>query len=587
MRDRLLVRHFLQRFLDHDMMSPHADRREVLTFTCTMVVVSSLFLAFFLAVKYQLNVFLPPGLTSIVALDDRFLLISIAMIVMGLLAAAEWDALALDTRDTAVLGPLPVPPAVIVRTKFVAIILFAAGFDLALSLGPTVMRTVALPVRLPVTFAGALRLTFAHALCATAAGAFGFVAVLGVRETCRAVAGPAHFRRISAGLHASLVVFFMTALLLLPGSYSSAALTWLTPRRVPAMTIPPLWFVGLHEILAGTVIDGLPRGVPSPRYAAAEHDATQLYRSLWPLFHRLATTAVVASVAVITVTVAACVWNNRRLPAESVTHDDRFRLLKRGFLWTATRLVVRRPAAQAGFFFTLQSLSRSAPHRVTIAASIAVGLSIVVITLGGNDLHQTFNLATTPLSMLALQTLLIGVVLTAFRHVVRVPADVRASWTFQLAWSGDERPYLAGVKRAATSVLVVPTLLFLFVGDVWILGPRIAALHAVTGMGVALLLLELLFLNYRNLPFALGYVRSEDLKAVGPLYVLAMLVGAVALAALERAALGSVPGEAAFFGALVVLLIGVHALDRSHRRTRVPIDFDERPSGAIRLELMR
>jgi hypothetical protein len=164
---------------------------------------------------------------------------------------------------------------------------------------------------------------------------------------------------------------------------------------------------------------------------------------------------------------------------------------------------------------------------------------------------------------------------------------VRASWTFQLAWSGDERPYLAGVKRAAMSVLVVPTLLLLFAGDLVVLGPRLAAAHAVTGMGVALLLLEMLFLNYRRLPFALGYVRSEDLNAVAPLYVLATLAGAVTLAGLERAALASVPGEAAFFGALAVLLISVHALDRSRRRTRFPIDFDERPSGTIRLELMR
>src|SRR5260370_12307720 len=94
MRDRLLVRHFLQRFLDHDMMSPHADRREVLTFTCTMVVVSSLFLAFFLAVKYQLNVFLPPGLTSIVPLANRFLLISIAMLLLALPPPPTWTSLA-------------------------------------------------------------------------------------------------------------------------------------------------------------------------------------------------------------------------------------------------------------------------------------------------------------------------------------------------------------------------------------------------------------------------------------------------------------------------------------------------------------
>ena len=86
MRERLLIRHFLQRFLDHDLISPHADRHEVLTITCATLVVSSLFLAVLLAVKYQFNLFLPPGLTAILALDDRFLFISASMIVMGLVA---------------------------------------------------------------------------------------------------------------------------------------------------------------------------------------------------------------------------------------------------------------------------------------------------------------------------------------------------------------------------------------------------------------------------------------------------------------------------------------------------------------------
>jgi len=212
----------------------------------------------------------------------------------------------------------------------------------------------------------------------------------------------------------------------------------------------------------------------------------------------------------------------------------------------------------------------------------------VVVPLGGNDLRQTFTPATVPLSMLALQTLVIGVVLTGFRHVVRVPAEVRANWTFHLAWSGDERPYLAGVKRAAMSVLVVPTLLLLFIPEAFILGPRVALAHSVTGMCVALLFMDALFVGYRKLPFASGYVRSEDLKSVGPLYVAAMLIGAVTLAALERAALASVPREVVFFGALVALLIGVRALDGSRRRARLPIDLDELPSGATqRLDLMR
>ena len=56
--NRLLVRHFLRRFLEHDLVSPQTDQREALAITATVIVVSTLFLAFFLAVKYQFNLFM-------------------------------------------------------------------------------------------------------------------------------------------------------------------------------------------------------------------------------------------------------------------------------------------------------------------------------------------------------------------------------------------------------------------------------------------------------------------------------------------------------------------------------------------------
>jgi hypothetical protein len=588
MRERLLLRHFLQRFLDHDLISPHADRREVLTITCALLIVSSLFLSVFLAVKYQFNLFMPPGMTAILALDDRFLLVSLSMIVMGLVAVTEWDALALDARDTSVLGPLPIPPGAIARAKSAAVALFAVGFDVALNIAPTVLRSGSLPVRLPVTMAGALQLTVAHATCTMAAGAFGFAAVLGLRETLRAIIGVRAFQNISAGLQASLVVFLSTALLLLPASYSAAALRWLTRGNVSPFAVPPLWFVGLHETLAGGVIDGLPRGVPPRRFARAEHDATVLYRSLWPLFHRLASVAVLSLVIVLVITVAACAWNSRRLPTYPAKQDDRLRPVKKAFAWIATLVFVRRPAAQAGFFFALQCLARSGSHRVTMATWMAVGLAVGVITAGGLDVHRPVDVSTIPLPALAVQTLLLVVVLTGFRHIVRVPADLRANWTFHLSWSGDERPYLAGVKRAGFVALVGPTLALLFVWYTSLLGLRLAVAHLACGVALALLLIDVLFVSCRNLPFASSYVRSEDLKSVGPPYVLAVLVAAMALARLERAALATTIGIVTFLVTLGALVIVAHVVDAARRRTRVPIDLDELPAGATQpLELIR
>src|SRR5438105_11269612 len=60
------------------------------------------------------------------------------------------------------------------------------------------------------------------------------------------------------------------------------------------------------------------------RRNAAERNATNLYRSLWPLYHDLAWMAVAALAIVGVVTTAACLWNSRRLPMVVVrrAHKD-------------------------------------------------------------------------------------------------------------------------------------------------------------------------------------------------------------------------------------------------------------------------
>lgn len=588
MRDRLLVRHFLLRFLDHDLISPHADRREVLTIACAMVVVSSLFLSFFLAVKYQFNLFLPPGLTAIVSLDDRFFLFSLSMIAMALIAVAEWDALALDARDAAILAPLPIPVAVIVRAKFTAIALFAIAFDVGLGIGPTVLRPLALPVKLPISMAGALRLTAAHAICAVLAGGFGFVAVLGVREFCRAILGATSFRRVSAALQATLLVLLLTALLLLPSRYPQVALRWMTHSRVSAVAVPPLWFVGLHEVMAGGVIDGLPRAAPPRRFARAEADATALYRSLSSQFHRLAAVAVGGFAAVFLLTAALCAWNHRRLPSEIAGSARRSRRLARLVESAARRTIARAPAGQAGFFFTLQTLTRNATHRVTLAAAVAVAFAIAVVTLSAARPHDALAWSTVPVPVLAIQTFVITVLLAGFRHLVRVPADLRASWTFRLAWSGDDRGYVEGSKRAALTLLAGPAVLALSVVGVVEFGARMAVAHAIVGAAVSVLVLDLLLLSFRTLPFAAAYAGAGDLKAIVPLGAMAALIAAMSLAAIERATVSTATGGLALFATLVVTIAAVHLVAR--RRASVPADmeFDDLPAAPTqRLELTR
>ena len=238
MRDRLLTRHFLQRFLDNDLISPDADRHETLATVCSVLISFGLFVTVLLSVKY-LGPFPSPGRTAVVALDDRFFYIACSMIVMALVALAEWDALALDGRDGSILGPLPIPRDVIVRAKLAAVALFASGFAVALNLTPSIIHPSLMVAQLPIGVLAATALVVVHAVTTLAAGAFGFLAVLGVREIVRALLGSARFERVSAIVQACLVVCFATTFLLLPGLSSRVARSWLAQG---ALTCAPQKF---------------------------------------------------------------------------------------------------------------------------------------------------------------------------------------------------------------------------------------------------------------------------------------------------------------------------------------------------------
>ena len=567
MRDRLLVRHFLWRFMEHDLVSPDADRREVLSAAGGTLVTVSLVLSLLIALGYQFSNFLPPGITSLRSLDDRFLLVSASMLIMALAAVLQWDALVLDARDAAVLGPLPIPKPVLVRAKFMATGLFASAVVVGWNLFPMLLRSWSLPLTLRIGW-GALRLTFAQGVVGVAAGVFAFLAVLGLREVFVALLGPANFRRISAGLQASLVAALTTALLLLPGSSRNVAQVWLARGGVTAKALPSLWFVGLHEVLAGSVIDDLPRTRPEPYLRFEELSATPLYRSLWPRYRELAAIALVALACISVVTILACVWNNRRLPIAYARPASVRGALSRGWSWFVAHVIARASLQQAGFFFTLQTLSRRVSHRVVMAASLAIGLAFVVLAVRGNVTTGLF----------ASQPLLLACLLSGFRRATRIPAEIRAGSTFSLALVSDAAPYVAGVKRAGWLAVVLPTLVVLGFWDVAILGPRVALWHLGAGLFLSAFLMEALFARYRRVPFVSSYMSGVDVKLVVVMFLLSVLIGSFALSWVERRSFETTTGYVALLTILAAVTVGVRVFDRASDAPAVTLDLDEQPA---------
>ena len=74
----LLTRHFLRQFLENDLISPEADRSQLLAVVGSMLLSLTLFVSVFRSANYVTSI-LTPGQAAVVALDDKFFFIAMAL----------------------------------------------------------------------------------------------------------------------------------------------------------------------------------------------------------------------------------------------------------------------------------------------------------------------------------------------------------------------------------------------------------------------------------------------------------------------------------------------------------------------------
>ena len=185
----LLTRHFLREFLENDLISPEADRTQLLAVVGALAVSLTLFISAFMSSGY-IGAFLTPGWAAVTALDDKFFYLALAMIVTALVAASQWDVLAIDPRDAAILEPLPVPAATIRRAKVSAVAILGAGVALLINAFPSFVFPWMVAFNFPQMPAATLFAHMgSHALMTVAAACFGYLAVIALRETLVALLG--------------------------------------------------------------------------------------------------------------------------------------------------------------------------------------------------------------------------------------------------------------------------------------------------------------------------------------------------------------------------------------------------------------
>jgi hypothetical protein len=543
---RALTRAFLARFFENEITSGTDDLKTSFFWLLSFLAVPGLFMPMTMAHTWQFVVLKqgPDALRELTRGDKAFYL-GFVMVATAAVTAIAWNSLLADRRDGLVLGVLPVRPVMIVAARLAALAMYITL--VAVAMNALAAFSFGLFLATGSTFAFVARGFAAHFTASVLASACVFLCVAGFQGVVLAVAGPRLFSRVAPLLQLALVGLIVAGLLLLPVIDVSVAdtLAGRGPGARPWLLLtPPLWFLGLYEVVLGTTDR---------------------------LLHDLASRAVLVTAAGLTATLCSYPFAYRRIMTavvqETSTGAGGSRLRDAARL--VTRMTGRAPDVHAVSQFFLATLGRVERHRFTIAASIGV---VVAWALPGAIAIASSRPAAPRVELLSLPLAAMVFLVAGLRIAVALPADGKAAWMFEVSPPG-RGSGRSTMERTMIAFGILPVVMLFAVLYSGMWGISIGLSHAAICLGMGVLLVQAALWKFHGMPCARPwnpdgahlsrrwwmYLFGFLLFTVGvPSYELLAFGNAVALAILAV-----VPLAAAGFVRFFSLKHGVVEIDRS------------------------
>jgi hypothetical protein len=480
----ILTRHFFGRFFQNDVVSFEDQAKEKVFTGMAFLAILGVQLANALLMKYP---FLDSEGPSWV---DKCFFLWFFMLLVGLLAVAEWDVIFPDRRDYLNIAPLPVRIRTIFLAKFLSFFLISGIFSLSANVGASLVFGLYLTHFRSSSPLFILRYAAAHLVSATAANVFFFFLCACVQGLLMTLLSPRLYRSFSSAFRFLLLTALVFLLIF------SVAGPQVLPRALSDLTWPggsesslrqafaPLWFTGLYERLLGN---------PDRLFAGLARTA-----------------AFSVALAVLGFFAAAWLSYGRHLKKSLDVERGRpaFRRLSAPLSRLFDGLFIRKPTERAVYHFFGLTLRRSPLHRVRLFNYLAASSGLALILLASTRLLRS-RLTTDSRTLLSVPLILSFFLLLGIRALSNVPTALEANWVFQLTEREPRRHYITGFKKRVLVSALMPLFLLVLAYSSYLWGWRAAALHGAFGLAASVLLLELLFFRYPKIPFACTYVPGK------------------------------------------------------------------------------
>ncbi len=493
-----LVRHFLERFFNHEMESADGSAK-----TRMVLMAFAAGLPGFVVAMYLWPVYHPLILRSThpsalpgrppywVQVNHHFFFVMYSLVAMGLAAVYEWDLFFPDLLDVLVLGTLPISRGrmFLSRVAAIGVLIFGFLFD-ANVLAPAVLVAATDPPDVMRFLAG-------HCVAVVMAGVFSAAAVLAFEGLLIAVMGDGLFQRISLAVQGVAVAALVVLLLLFP------MIAGVTPALIESRArivfwMPPYWFLGADQWL----IEG---------------------GSVLPVFATLAKIGCVATLvavgAVMAVYPVAYARRVRQL-VEGSGRQSRARGAWAPVWWLLHGTVVRSAEGRAAFHFIQQTLQRVPRYRIYLVLYGGVGLSILVATVlrftaRGGQLHAEIS-ADGVRAAIGMMTFW---AVAGLRTALGSPGNRQGGWVWRFLHGSPPQFEMTLQKLLAAKMWVMLCSVALTVGALFmfraiepreLLGAQATVAQLIVAAGMCVLLTDAGFLQVVTVPFTGGGPQKEE-----------------------------------------------------------------------------
>jgi len=292
---------------------------------------------------------------------------------------------------------------------------------------------------------------------------------------------------------------------------------------------PPMWFVGLYETLLGNKD---------------------------PLFQALAKRAVPAVILpLIAFFLISAIGYRKYLGKMREVKRNRRHLkrIKDGFMKSLNTIFLKNPIQRAVFYFFGNTIKKSNLHRMRLASYIVVAIGIVLILLATRT-TPLGNLDNFDRTLLSIPFVLSFFLVLGIRATSNIPIAIEANWIFRLREITDKKHYLIGFKKGIIFFAILPLFVVLFGFYIFLWGWMIALFFCLYGFTVSSLLVEIVFVGHRKIPFACTYLPGKRKMHIFWIVYLFALISYVSIMSLVAYALLLNPSDFIYFFAIVVIL---------------------------------